>query len=160
MLINMKSKNRIISLMILNSLLFVASFALFACTAEVESISNLSLAGLFLVIILSMIFTRIFVKQNNALFLHIDEVLKNVVEGDVKARIDIENDDEPGDISGSINKILDDHMVAITAIENKNETLNNSILKLLETVTQLAKKKSHRYSCSQRGLNRSDCRCT
>lgn len=124
----------------LNSLLFIVLFAIFAYTTGIDAISNIALGGLAAVIILSIIFTRLVIRPNNAPLLHINEALNKVVGGDAKARIGIESEDELGDISKSINRILDDRMVSTTDAEDENETLNNSILRLLETVAQLAQK--------------------
>lgn len=124
----------------LNSLLFIVLFTIFAYTTGIDAISNIALGGLAAVIILSIIFTRLVIRPNNAPLLHINEALNKVVGGDAKARIGIESEDELGDISKSINRILDDRMVSTTDAEDENETLNNSILRLLETVAQLAQK--------------------
>ncbi len=133
------------ALMTFNCLLFIVLFAILAYTIGIEAIGSIALGGLVTVIILSIITTLLILKPlSNSTpspsLSHISDVLRKVANGDKKVRIEINSDDELGNISKSINTILDDRMTTTKDVEDENETLNNSILKLLETVAQLAQK--------------------
>jgi len=140
MLKDMKLKNRIIALMTINCLLFIVLFAILSFTTGVDAIGNLALGGLVAVIILTIITTLLVIKPLDAPLSRMNNILKKVVDGDIKARIGFDRKDEMGNISKSIDAILDDRMKSVTVVEDENETLNNSILALLETVAQLAQK--------------------
>jgi len=140
MLKDMKLKNRIIALMAINCLLFIVLFAIFSFTTGIDAIGNLALGGLVAVIILTIITTLLVIKPLDAPLLRMNDILKKVVDGDIKARIGFDRQDELGNISKSIDAILDDRMKSMTVVEDENETLNNSILALLETVAKLAQK--------------------
>jgi len=140
MLNDMKLKNRIIALTTFNCLLFIVLFAIFAFTTGIDAIGSTALGGLVAVIILTIITTRLIIKPIDAPLAHMDNVLNKVVGGDIKARISLDRNDELGDISKSIDAILDDRTTSTKIVEDENETLNNSILALLETVAQLAQK--------------------
>jgi len=137
---DMKLKNRILALTAFNCLLFVILFIALIFTTEIDAISNMAIGGLALVIILVMSSTMLIIKSFNAPLSHMESVIKKVVEGDLEARIGIESNDELGNISKSIDAILDDRMTATSDIKDENETLNDSIIALLETVAQLAQK--------------------
>ena len=136
----MKLKNRIIALMAINSLLFIVLFAIFSFTTGIDAIGNIALGGLVTVIILTIITTLLVIKPLDAPLSRMNDILKKVVDGDMKARIGFDRQDELGNISKSIDAILDDRMKSMTIVEDENETLNNSILALLETVAKLAQK--------------------
>ena len=140
MLKDMKLKNRIIALMAINCLLFIVLFAIFSFTTGIDAVGNLALGGLVAVIILTIITTLLVIKPLDAPLSRMHDILKKVVDGDIKARIGFDRQDELGNISKSIDAILDDRMKSMTVVEDENETLNNSILALLETVAQLAQK--------------------
>ncbi|MCK5367892.1 MAG: methyl-accepting chemotaxis protein, partial [Cyclobacteriaceae bacterium] len=131
------------ALMTFNCLLFIVLFAILAYTIGIEAIGSIALGGLVTVIILSIISTLLILRplsNSTPSLSHISDVLRKVANGDKKVRIEINSDDELGNISKSINTILDDRMTTTKDVEDENETLNNSILKLLETVAQLAQK--------------------
>ena len=128
------------ALMTFNCLLFIGLFAILAYTTGTDAIGSIALGGLVMVIILTIISTLIILRPLSTPLSQINDVLRKVTGGDRKARIGINSDDELGSISKSINSILDDRMTATNVVEVENETLNNSILKLLETVAQLAQK--------------------
>ncbi|MCZ6802868.1 MAG: methyl-accepting chemotaxis protein [Proteobacteria bacterium] len=140
MLKDMKLKNRIIALMAINCLLFIVLFAIFSFTTGIDAIGNIALGGLVAVIILTIITTLLVIKPLDAPLSRMNNILKKVVDGDIKARIGFDRQDELGNISKSIDAILDDRMKSMTVVEDENETLNNSILALLETVAKLAQK--------------------
>ena len=140
MLNDMKLKNRIMTLMTINCLLFIVLFAILAYTTGIDAVGAIASGGLVTVIILTIISTLFILRPLSTSLSQINDVLRKVTAGDKKARIENKSDDELGNISKSINTILDDRTTTTNVVEIENETLNNSILKLLETVAQLAQK--------------------
>ncbi|MFB3100562.1 MAG: methyl-accepting chemotaxis protein [Gammaproteobacteria bacterium] len=136
----MKLKNRILALTVFNCLLFVILFIALIFTTEIDAISSMAVGGLVLVIILVMFSSMLIIKSFNAPLSHMENVIKKVVEGDMEARIGIKSNDELGNISKSIDAMLNDRMTATSDIKDENETLNDSVVALLETVAQLAQK--------------------
>lgn len=136
----MKLNNRIVVLTAFNCLLFIVLFTIFTFTTGINSISNIALGGFVIVVILSIIITRLVLKPLASPLLHMNDILIKVVGGDIKARIGFDRNDELGNIGNSIDAILDDRTTSTTVVEDENETLNNSILALLDTVAQLAQK--------------------
>ena len=137
MLNDMKLKNRIIALTTINCLLLLI---IFAFAMGIDAVNMVALGGLATVIILTIIATRLIINPLDTSLSQMNDVLKKVVAGNIKARIGLDRDNELGDISKSIDAILDDRMTSMTAVRTENETLNNSILALLETVARLAQK--------------------
>ena len=135
---DMKLKNRILALTAFNCLLFIILFIALILTTGIDAIGSMAVGGLVLVIILVMSSTMLIIKSFNAPLSHMENVIKKVVAGDVKARIGIKTNDELGNISKSIDAMLNDRMTATSDIKDENDTLNDSVVALLETVAQLA----------------------
>jgi len=72
--------------------------------------------------------------------LHLRDITKNITDGNYNARVDIENDDELGEISKNINSLLNGRIASLIELEQENDQLNDSVVALLETVAQLAQK--------------------
>ncbi len=140
MLNDMKLNKRIIALTTFNCLLIIVLFAIFTFTTGINAINNIALGGFVMIVILSIITTRLIMKPLESPLSHMNDILMKVVGGDIEARIGFDRNDELGNISNSIDAILDDRMTSTTVVEDENETLNNSILALLDTVAQLAQK--------------------
>lgn len=72
------------------------------------------------------------------------ERLKNTMQkissGDLDARAGISSGDELESIGNALDSMLQDRVTVLTRVEDENEQLNDSILALLETVSQLAQK--------------------
>lgn len=137
---DMKLKNRILALTAFNCLLFIILFIALILTTGIDAIGSMAVGGLVLVIILVMSSTMLIIKSFNAPLSHMENVIKKVVAGDVEARIGINTNDELGNISKSIDAMLNDRMTATSDIKDENDTLNDSVVALLETVAQLAQK--------------------
>ena len=140
MLKDMKLKNRIIALTALNSVLFIILYAVLVITTGIDAMNEVVLGGLALVIILAIVFTLLIIKSFDAPLERMSNILKKVSEGDMEARIGLKGNDEFGSMSKSIDNMLNDRMTSTSDVEDENETLNDSIVTLLETVAQLAQK--------------------
>jgi methyl-accepting chemotaxis protein len=140
MLKDMKIKNRIIALTALNSVLFIILYAVLVITTGIDAMNGVVLGGLALVIILAIVFTLRIIKSFDAPLERMSNILKKVSEGDMEARIGLKSNDEFGNMSKSIDTMLNERMTSTSDVEDENETLNDSIVTLLETVAQLAQK--------------------
>ena len=140
MLKDMKLKNRIIALTALNSVLFIILYAVLVITTGIDAMNEVVLGGLALVIILAIVFTLLIIKSFDTPLERMSSILKKVSEGDMEARIGLKSNDEFGSMSKSIDNMLNDRMTSTSDVEDENETLNDSIVTLLETVAQLAQK--------------------
>ena len=140
MLKDMKLKNRIIALTALNSVLFIILYVVLVITTGIDAMNVVVLGGLALVIILATVFTLLIIKSFDAPLERMSNILNKVAEGDMEARIGLKSNDEFGNMSKSIDTMLNDRMTSTSDVEDENETLNDSIVTLLETVAQLAQK--------------------
>ena len=140
MLKDMKLKNRIIALTALNSVLFIILYVVLVITTGIDAMNVVVLGGLALVIILATVFTLLIIKSFDAPLERMSNILNKVAEGDMQARIGLKSNDEFGNMSKSIDTMLNDRMTSTSDVEDENETLNDSIVTLLETVAQLAQK--------------------
>lgn len=66
--------------------------------------------------------------------------MQKITEGDLDARMGIRTGDEFEVIGNAIDQMLNERVTAMSSIEEENEQLNDSIVALLETVSQLAQK--------------------
>lgn len=67
-------------------------------------------------------------------------ILQKITNGDTQARIGIQGTWELANISQSIDSIVKQYMETTLEIEEENDKLNDSIISLLQTVTELAQK--------------------
>jgi methyl-accepting chemotaxis protein len=140
MLKDMKLKNRIIAFTALNSVLFIILYAVLVITTGIDAMNGVVLGGLVLIMILAIVSTLLIIKSFDAPLQRMSNILKKVAEGDMEARIGLKSNDEFGNMSKSIDTMLNDRMTSTSDVEDENETLNDSIVTLLETVAQLAQK--------------------
>ncbi len=140
MLKDMKLKNRIIALTALNSVLFIILYAVLVTTTGIDAMNEVVIGGLALVVVLAIVSTLLMIKSFDAPLQRMSNILKKVAEGDMEARIGLKSNDEFGNMSKSIDTMLNDRMTSTSDVEDENETLNDSIVTLLETVAQLAQK--------------------
>jgi methyl-accepting chemotaxis protein len=67
----------------------------------------------------------------------LSETVKAVASGNTKARTKLTVKDEIGDLGRSFDGLLDDRIASLEKASKENETLNNSVIELLQTVFQL-----------------------
>ncbi len=96
----------------------------------------LALFALAFVHIVILLFTKRLYQSISRL----KKIMKKIADGDFDARIGLKSNDELGDIGRSIDIMLNERVSVLTIAEDENEQLNNSIIALLETVSQLSQK--------------------
>ncbi len=67
-------------------------------------------------------------------------VVTQVAGGDSTARSKLKGADELGELGRAFDKLLDERIAQLEQVSKENETLNNSVIALLETVFQLSNK--------------------
>ena len=100
------------------------------------------LVGLSLLLIASLIslllylFGKTLTKPINRLVNTIHEVN----EGNLEARSELNRNDELGELSSAFDKLLDEKVTQLSNTEKSNDELNESVISLLGSVSQLSKK--------------------
>lgn len=140
MLNDMKIKNKIIVLTVFNFMLFIILYAVLSFITNFDVMNDIALKGFALVFLFTVVATKLIIISFDTSLNRMNNILRKVVEGDVEARIGLKSKDEFGTMSNSIDTMLNDRMTSAFDFENENETLNNSIVSLLETVAKLAQK--------------------
>ncbi len=109
-------------------------------SVAVAQILHNGLIGLFVVMVIVMAGMMRFINKLYKPIARLKNIMKKIAQGDFDARVDVKSGDEFEEISFSIDTMLNERVSVLTNIENENEQLNDSIVTLLETVSQLAQK--------------------
>ncbi len=70
----------------------------------------------------------------------IANTVHGVAAGDYSLRTHVVGQDELGELGGALDNLLEDKVTTLAAAERENETLNNSIIDLIKTVSQLSQR--------------------
>ena len=68
----------------------------------------------------------------------ISDVVNKVSEGDLEARTGLDSGDELGQLATAFDSMLDERVTSMAKASNENENLNNSVIMLLEAVSDLS----------------------
>ena len=68
----------------------------------------------------------------------ISEVVGKVANGDLEARTGLGSQDEIGQLGQAFDKMLDERVSTMSQVEDENDKLNNSVIALLEAVSDLS----------------------
>lgn len=71
---------------------------------------------------------------------HVQNVIRKVNEGNLKARVGLRTGDELGDLGRAFNKLLDERIQGLEEQSKENEQLNNSIIALIRALGVIAQK--------------------
>ena len=92
-------------------------------------VALLALAGF-----LTYLFVNNFMKPINKL----QDTVRLISGGDLAARAQIKSGDELETLGGAMDNLLDDRLAALAKAEHENESLNNSVIELLQAVAQIS----------------------
>jgi methyl-accepting chemotaxis protein len=106
-----------------------------ATRARVLTISALIIGTLLLVILGFLLYARV-----NLGLAQVQETIEKVNKGDTSARTLMTSQDELGTLGRAFDGMLDDRIASLEKSGKENETLNNSVIGLLQTVFQLSNK--------------------
>lgn len=112
--------------------------------ASVDALRNQILAlaaGLIVVLLalagfLTFVFVKNFMKPINKL----QDTVRLISGGDLSARAQIKSGDELETLGGAMDNLLDDRLAALAKAERENESLNNSVIELLQAVAQISER--------------------
>jgi len=110
--------------------------ALEVTTQDENIILGLILLTLFLLALFAYLVFRSIAKQTNSLTATIDELN----EGNNKARTHIEGEHELSLLGSALNQLLDEKDITEKKIQQENDTLNDSVFSLLESVAELSER--------------------
>lgn len=68
----------------------------------------------------------------------ISDAVKRVAAGDIEARTGLETSDELGELANAFDNMLDERVSSMARVSEDNENLNNSVIMLLEAVSDLS----------------------
>lgn len=71
---------------------------------------------------------------------HMLATIRRITGGDLDVRIDMTGNDELAELGQAFDQLLQDRVAALVQAESENETLNESIIKLLQAVSQLSQR--------------------
>ncbi len=71
----------------------------------------------------------------------ISNTVRKVSEGDYTARTDVPGRDELGELAKAFNTLLEEKVASLVQAERESEALNNSVINLIKSVSQLAQQR-------------------
>ena len=102
-----------------------------------QSLLTALLVGLAVVVVAGLLVT-VFLRRFLAPIQKLTNTVELVATGDTAARSQLTGQDEIGDLGRSFDALLDDRIASLEKAGKENETLNNSVIALLQTVFQLS----------------------
>jgi methyl-accepting chemotaxis protein len=102
-----------------------------------QSLIRALLIGLGVVVIAGLLVAW-FLRRFLAPIQKLTDTVQQVASGDTAARTGLKEQDEIGQLGRSFDGLLDDRIASLEKAGKENETLNNSVIALLQTVFQLS----------------------
>ncbi len=102
-----------------------------------QSLLTALLVGLAVVVVAGVLVT-VFLRRFLAPIKKLTDTVQLVATGDTAARSQLLGQDEIGELGRSFDTLLDDRIASLEKAGKENETLNNSVIALLQTVFQLS----------------------
>ncbi len=113
-----------------------------AIYAESERLANVYLMAVALVILVGFLAASILgsgvYKSISGPIAIISDTVKKVAAGDIEARTRLETSDELGELADAFDNMLDERVSSMARVSEDNENLNNSVITLLEAVSDLS----------------------
>jgi methyl-accepting chemotaxis protein len=104
-----------------------------------QSLIRAVLIGLGVVVVAALLVTW-FLRQFLSPIQKLSDTMKKISEGDTSARAKLTEKDEIGQLGNAFDNMLDERISALEKTAKENETLNNSVIALLQAVFQLSNK--------------------
>jgi methyl-accepting chemotaxis protein len=101
-----------------------------------QSLIRALLIGLAVVLIAGVL-VSLFLRRFLAPITKLSDTVQEVASGNTSARTGLKEKDEIGALGRSFDALLDDRIASLEKVGKENETLNNSVITLLQTVFQL-----------------------
>lgn len=112
-----------------------------ASLAQSRTIGNLIFVAVILLVML-LVYATVIITIRSIVnpVKHLMKVVEKIAQGDTVARANIESFDEIGALGRQFDMMVDQREASNAAIQKENETLNNSIIELLQVVAKLAQR--------------------
>ncbi len=107
---------------------------------EQKAITKFFIATLFTVSLLTATLLVLLILRMRRSLTRLQDTVQKVSEGDLSARTRLDTQDELGMLGAAFDKLLDERMATLAAVEKENEQLNESIIALMMAVSQLSQK--------------------
>jgi methyl-accepting chemotaxis protein len=104
-----------------------------------QSLIRAILIGIGVVVAAGLLVT-VFLRQFLTPIQKLSDTVKKVAEGDTAARAKLTEKDEIGQLGNAFDNMLDERIAGLEKAAKENETLNNSVIALLQAVFQLSNK--------------------
>jgi methyl-accepting chemotaxis protein len=98
----------------------------------------LSASAVVLGLLLAMVLGPMIYRSITSPIGNLSAVVRRLTEGDLDARTRLTSRDELGQLGQAFDRMLDDRVEAMQQAERENEALNNSVIELLEAVSDLS----------------------
>ena len=105
-------------------------------TLNTQSLLRALIIGLVVVTIAGVL-VSLFLRRFLAPIQKLTDTVQEVASGNTSARTELKEQDEIGALGRSFDGLLDDRIASLEKAGKENETLNNSVIALLQTVFQL-----------------------
>ena len=113
-----------------------------AIYAESDRLANVYLMAVALVILIGLLAATILgsgvYSSISGPIGVISDAVKRVAAGDIEARTGLETSDELGELANAFDNMLDERVSSMARVSEDNENLNNSVIMLLEAVSDLS----------------------
>lgn len=113
-----------------------------AIYTESDRLANVYLMAVALVILIGFLAASILgsgvYKSISSPIAIISSTVKKVAAGDIEARTKLETSDELGELAEAFDNMLDERVSSMSRVSEDNENLNNSVITLLEAVSDLS----------------------
>lgn len=113
-----------------------------AIYAESERLANVYLMAVALAILIGLLAATILgtgvYSSISGPIAVISDAVKRVAAGDIEARTGLETSDELGELANTFDNMLDERVSSMARVSEDNENLNNSVIMLLEAVSDLS----------------------
>ncbi len=108
-----------------------------------ERITNINFISYGIVLLISIVISILFWNLSRSVgrsLKVLNNVIRKISQGDYSARSNLRTQDELGNLGRSFDLMLDERLARMAKAEEENEQLNNSIIELLDKVSDISNK--------------------